>query len=101
MSKYTTQMEAELASATPITFEMATDFAEKWADKDVSVKSIVAKCKHLGIDYIPKTPKKTSGITKSQLVKRIEAQLAMESDSLYGLNNATMASLNSLLKVIA
>ena len=103
MSKYTTQMEAELASATPITFEMATAFAEQWADKDVSVKSIVAKCKSLGIDYIPKTKavRKTSGITKAQLVKRIEAQLAMESDSLSGLHNATMASLNTLLEVIA
>ena len=103
MSKYTTQMETELASATPITFEMASAFAEKWADKDVTVKSIVAKCKSLGLDYIPKAKavRKTSGITKAQLVKRIEAQMNLEQDSLSGLTNATMASLNTLLEVIA
>jgi len=103
MSKYTTQMETELASATPITFEMASAFAEKWADKDVTVKSIVAKCKSLGLDYIPKAKavRKTAGITKAQLVKRIEAQMNLEQDSLSGLTNATMASLNTLLEVIA
>ena len=103
MSKYTPEMISALTASAPITFEIASDFAEKWADKDVTVKSIVAKTKSLGLDYIPKqkVARKTSGIKKSDLVRAIESRLDLDQDSLSGLTNATMASLNTLLETLA
>jgi len=100
MSKYTSEMVSALTASAPITFEIATDFAEKWADKDVTVKSIVAKTKSLGLEYIPKqkVARKTSGIKKSDIVRSIESEMNLEQDSLSGLTNATMESLNILLQ---
>ena len=92
MSNYTPKMEAEIASET-MTYDRAVSLADTWG---LSVKSVIAKTKSLGIDYTPKAraPRKTSGITKAQLVAQIESKLDCQLD---GLNNASAKSLSTLL----
>ena len=92
MSNYTKKMEAELASEA-MTYERAVSLAETWG---LSVKSVIAKTKSLGIDYTPKAKalRKSSGITKADLVKQIEAKLDCQLD---GLANASASALNTLL----
>lgn len=92
MSNYTPKMEAEIASEA-MTYDRAVSLAETWG---LSVKSVIAKTKSLGIDYTPKprAPRKTSGVTKADLVRQIESKLDLELD---GLQNASASALNTLL----
>ena len=92
MSNYTPKMEAEIASQR-MDYNRAVELAQAWG---LSVKSVIAKTKSLGIDYIPKAraPRKTSGITKAQLVAQIEGKLDCQLD---GLQNASASALNTLL----
>jgi len=92
MSNYTKKMEAEIASQA-MDYNRAEALASEWG---LSVKSVIAKTKSLGIDYQPKAraPRKTSGITKAQLVAQIEGKLDCQLD---GLQNASASALNTLL----
>jgi len=92
MSNYTKKMEAELASQA-MDYNRAEALASKWG---LSIKSVIAKTKSLGIDYTPKAraPRKTSGITKADMVRQIESKLDLELD---GLQNASASALNTLL----
>ena len=92
MSNYTPKMEAELASEA-MTYDRAVALATEWG---LSVKSVIAKTKSLGIDYTPKAKalRKSSGVTKADLVKQIEAKLDCQLD---GLANASASALNTLL----
>ena len=92
MSNYTKKMEAEIASET-MTYDRAVALATAWG---LSVKSVIAKTKSLGIDYTPKPRalRKTSGITKADLVRQIEGKLDCQLD---GLQNASASALNTLL----
>ena len=92
MSNYTPKMEAEIASQA-MNYDRAVSLAEGWG---LSVKSVIAKTKSLGIDYEPKprAPRKTSGITKADLVRQIESKLDRKLD---GLQNASASALNTLL----
>lgn len=92
MSNYTKKMEAELASL-PMDYARAEALASQWG---LSIKSVIAKTKSLGIDYQPKPKalRKGSGITKADLVKQIEAKLDCQLD---GLANASASALNTLL----
>ena len=92
MSNYTKKMEAELASE-KMTYDRAVALATQWG---LSVKSVIAKTKSLGIDYTPKprATRKTSGITKADLVRQIESKLNLELD---GLQNASASALTTLL----
>jgi len=92
MSNYTPKMEAEIASET-MTYDRAVALATAWG---LSPKSVIAKTKSLGIDYIPKPRalRKTSGITKADMVRQIEGKLNLELD---GLQNASASALNTLL----
>jgi len=92
MSNYTKKMEAEIASQA-MDYNRAEALASEWG---LSVKSVIAKTKSLGIDYQPKAraTRKTSGITKAQLVAQIEGKLDCQLD---GLQNASASALNTLL----
>ena len=92
MSNYTKKMEAELASEA-MDYNRAVALATEWG---LSVKSVIAKTKSLGIDYQPKPKaiRKTSGVTKAQLVRDIESKLDCQLD---GLANASATSLSTLL----
>ena len=92
MSNYTKKMEAEIASQA-MDYNRAEALASEWG---LSVKSVIAKTKSLGVDYEPKPrgTRKTSGITKADMVRQIESKLELELD---GLQNASASALNTLL----
>lgn len=96
---YSAEQEAELVSASPVSYEMCCEFADDW---DKSPRSVIAKVKQLGIEYIPKakpSKKVSKGDTKAQLVEKIEKELD-SSDYFSGLEKATASALVNLLGVL-
>ena len=80
-----------------VTLATAKRFAQDWGK---SPKSIIAKAVSLGVYTAQARPAKVGAKpTKADLVAAIAK--ATDSDSLAGLERASMASLNSLLKAIA
>lgn len=100
MSAYTDQEAKIVAAASPLTFEMAGQIAEKIGKTQ---RSVIAKAKSMGIEYIPKAKpsKRPKGETKSDLVNRIAVALGTDSDSLTGLDKANTAALNHLLERVS
>ena len=94
---YTEEMVATLKTNAPIDFAKAQALA---VDLDRSVKSIIAKCKREGIEYIskPAPAKKKSAPTKADLVSAICK--AVDLDSCDGLEKATGLALSNLLMAI-
>ena len=94
---YTEEMVATLKTNAPIDFAKAQVLA---VDLDRSVKSIIAKCKREGIEYIskPAPAKKKSAPTKADLVSAICK--AVDLDSCDGLEKATGLALSNLLMAI-
>ena len=94
---YTPEMVATLQENAPIDFAKAQVLA---VDLDRSVKSIIAKCKREGIEYIskPAPAKKKSAPTKADLVSAICK--AVDLDSCDGLEKATGLALSNLLSAI-
>ena len=105
MSDYTDNMVAAIRNASPLTFEMAQQLAntDAFQRANKTHRSIIAKAKSLGIDYIPKAKplKKAKGLTKSDLVNQIAVALGADSADFDGLDKATMSALNGLLERIA
>ena len=95
MSNFTIKMEHELASL-PMDYYRAESLAEQWG---LSVKSVVAKTKSLGLDYLPKPIIRNNPnfISKLDLIRKIERKLNCE---LPGLEKASAYSLNTLLKAL-
>ena len=94
---YTEEMVATLKTNAPIDFAKAQVLA---VELDRSVKSIIAKCKREGIEYIskPAPAKKKSAHTKADLVNAICK--AVDLDSCDGLEKATGLALSNLLMAI-
>ena len=94
---YTPEMIAVLTAAAPINHEKAQALA---VQLDRGVRSIIAKCKREGIEYIskPAPAKKKAAPTKTDMVAAICAGLDMESCA--GLEKATGQSLATLLSSI-
>jgi hypothetical protein len=94
---YTEEMVATLKTNAPIDFAKAQVLA---VDLNRSVKSIIAKCKREGIEYIskPAPAKKKSAPTKADLVNAICK--AVDLDSCDGLEKATGLALSNLLSAI-
>lgn len=94
---YTAEMVALLEQNAPIDFAKAQSLA---TEIDRSVKSIIAKCKREGIEYIskPAPAKKKSAPTKADLVSAICK--AVDLDSCDGLEKATGLALSNLLMAI-
>ena len=95
---YTPEMVATLKAAQPIDFAKAQSLG---AEMDRSAKSIIAKCKREGIEYIskPAPAKKKAAPSKADMVAAICA--AVDTDSLDGLEKATGQALNKLLSSLA
>ena len=94
---YTPEMIAVLTAAAPINHEKAQALA---VQLDRGVRSIIAKCKREGIEYIskPAPAKKKAAISKIEMVEAICRALDM--DSCEGLEKSTGAALNKLMQNI-
>ena len=94
MSNYTTKMIATMDDRSPITRAIADDLA---AEFGLPVRSVISKAVLLGL-YQKPVAVSSSRTTKIEMVQAIEK--ALGSDSLNGLENASMASLLMLLSSI-
>ena len=94
---YTAEMVALLEQSAPIDFDKAQALGK---ELNRSVKSVIAKCKREGIEYIskPAPARKKSAPTKSDLVSAICKGLDL--DDCQGLEKATGLALSKLLGAI-
>jgi hypothetical protein len=95
---YTPEMVATLKANAPLNYEKAQEIGREIGR---SAKSIIAKAKREGIEYIskPAPAKKKAAPSKADLVSAICT--AVDTDSLDGLEKATGAALNKLLSSLA
>ena len=94
---YTAEMVALLEQNAPIDFDKAQALGK---EMNRSVKSVIAKCKKEGIEYIskPAPARKKSAPTKADLVTAICKGLDL--DDCQGLEKATGLALTKLLSAI-
>ena len=94
---YTAEMVAQLEQNAPLDFDKAQALGK---EMNRSVKSIIAKAKREGIEYIskPAPARKKSAPTKADLVSAICK--AVDLDSCNGLEKATGLALSNLLSAI-
>ena len=95
---YTPEMIAVMTAAAPIDYAKAQALA---VQLDRGVRSIIAKCKREGFEYVskPAPAKKKSAPSKVDLVAAICKGLSI--DDCEGLEKATGAALNKLLSNLA
>tara|TARA_B100000902_G_scaffold160022_1_gene155786 strand:+ start:159 stop:449 length:291 start_codon:yes stop_codon:yes gene_type:complete len=96
MSNYTTKMIAQMDEQSPITREIADTLASEFG---LPVRSVISKAVLLGLYQKPQAKASSSRTTKAEMVKAIE--VALQGESLTGLEGATMASLSALLMSIS
>jgi len=96
---YTPEMVAILKAAQPIDYAKAQDLATQL---DRGVRSVIAKCKREGFDYIskPAPAKKKAMPTKADTINAIAKALNSDALDLVGLEKATGQGLNNLLAAI-
>ena len=89
---YTPEMIAIVEAAAPLTLETAKSVGEKIGR---SYRSVIAKAKSLGLEYIakPAPAKKEKGPTKLERVAEIESATGLKLD---GLEKAPVATLTRL-----
>ena len=94
---YTEAMVATLKTSAPIDYAKAQALGK---ELNRSPKSIIAKCKREGIEYIskPAPARKKSAPTKADIVSAICSGLDI--DDLNGLEKATGSALSKLLSAI-
>ena len=94
---YTPEMVATLKAAQPIDYAKAQQLAKQL---DRGVRSIIAKCKREGIDYIskPAPAKKKAAPNKADMVNAICS--ALDCDPIVGLEKSTGSALSQLLMAI-
>ena len=94
---YTAEMVATLEQNAPIDFDKAQALGK---EMNRSVKSVIAKCKREGIEYIskPAPARKKSAPTKADIVSAICNGLDL--DDCQGLEKATGSALSKLLSAI-
>ena len=92
-------MVAILKAAQPIDYAKAQDLATQL---DRGVRSVIAKCKREGFDYIskPAPAKKKAMPTKADTINAIAKALNSDALDLVGLEKATGQGLNNLLAAI-
>tara|TARA_R110002124_G_scaffold22091_2_gene84073 strand:- start:2157 stop:2504 length:348 start_codon:yes stop_codon:yes gene_type:complete len=95
---YTPEMVATLEAAQPIDYAKAKELG---LQLDRGVRSIIAKCKREGFEYVskPAPAKKKTAPSKMDMVAAICSALDM--DTCEGLEKSTGAALNKLLQNIA
>ena len=93
---YTPEMVSEMAAQTPLNLEKAKALS---VQLNRSVRSIIAKAKREGIDYVSVKPvaKRVKGLTKADLVKSISAKVGV---NLEGLEKAPAVTLGKLLECL-
>ncbi len=96
MSNYTPQMVTALMAGAVTNYDTAVSYSDGQA---VSVRSVIAKVKSLGLPYTPKARilKRGERVSKVELVRAIEKSLASGTDSLVGLEKSSVAALERLL----
>ena len=94
---YTPEMVSEMAAQTPLNLEKAQALSIQLGR---SVRSIIAKPKREGIDYVSVKPvaKRVKGKTKAELVAVIAEKVG--ADSLEGLEKAPAVTLGRLLECL-
>jgi hypothetical protein len=94
---YTEAMVATLKTNAPMDYDKAQALGK---EMQRSAKSIIAKCKREGIEYIskPAPARKKSAPTKADIVSAICSGLDL--DDLNGLEKATGSALSKLLSAI-
>tara|TARA_R110001583_G_scaffold17484_1_gene70683 strand:- start:1969 stop:2382 length:414 start_codon:yes stop_codon:yes gene_type:complete len=94
---YTSEMVSEMAAQTPLNLEKAQALS---IQLNRSVRSIIAKAKREGIDYISVKPtaKRVKGQTKAEMVEAIAEKV--NADSLEGLEKAPAITLGRLLECL-
>jgi hypothetical protein len=94
---YTSEMVSEMAAQTPLNLEKAQALS---IQLNRSVRSIIAKAKREGIDYVSVKPtaKRVKGQTKAQMVEAIAEKV--NADSLEGLEKAPAITLGRLLECL-
>ena len=95
MSNYTTAMVSKLNASAPITRSVADSLATEFG---LPGRSGISKAVLLGL-YKKAEAKTSSRSTKAEMVKAIE--VALQGESLEGLEGATMRSLSALLVSIS
>ena len=98
-SVYTQAMCEKIASFQPLNADICSTLAQEFG---LSQRSVIAKAKSLGLDYVVKakpTAKKVAP-TKMDIVRAIEKGLDADQGSLDGLVKATALSLDALLSNI-
>jgi len=98
MATYTEKMVKRMRDLAPLDLDKAKALADEFGS--VSYRSIIAKAKSEGVDYIAKAPaaKRPKGPTKRELVSAIERSLGLpESDR----ENLTVDGLSRVLEHLA
>ena len=101
MINYTKAQESELRELSPISYDVAVVLAEKFGKK---LRSVIAKaCSMDKVEYIARERVAKNGsaiVRKAEMVESIAKSLATDED-LSGLEKATKASLDALMRSIA
>jgi hypothetical protein len=100
MSNYTSAVVTEMQELGSFTYDSASNFA---IEKGLSVRSVISKIKHLGLEYTPK-PKTVSSagprVKKSDVVRDIAKQVGIALDKIEGLDKSDLRSLLNILDAI-
>ena len=101
MINYTLVQENEMRELSPITYDCAVVLAEKFGKK---IRSVIAKaCSMDKVVYVARERVAKNGsaiVRKAEMVESIAKSLATDED-LSGLEKATKASLDALMRSIA
>ena len=101
MINYTPSQENEMRELSPITYDCAVVLAERFGKK---LRSVIAKaCSLEGVVYVARERVAKNGsviVRKAEMVESIAKSLATDED-LSGLEKATKASLDALMRSIA
>jgi len=101
MINYTKAQESELRELSPISYDVAVVLAEKFGKK---LRSVIAKaCSMDKVVYVARERVAKNGsaiVRKAEMVESIAKSLATDED-LSGLEKATKASLDALMRSIA
>ena len=100
MSNYTPAMIAKLQDAAPLALAKAKALAADF--RNVSHRSVIAKAKHLGLDYVVTAKAaKTIRSSRADTVDAIAKAINVDPSDLDGLAMAKASALNNLLMNIS
>ena len=93
---YSETQIAAIRSAAPINMAIAKELATKLGK---TYRSVIAKAKSEGIEYIPKVvaAKRVGGATKSQMISNLVVSSGIPAAMLEGLEKATSISIAALV----